>query len=252
LLNPSSPDWSFAGVTIDSPNCGLQLYCAPSSAGGAITVASLTYAACTPSSAGTTFTIGGVSGASPTLSTPPQDPCPYIAGCEYLTDNTPSTSPCTDSVNFAGGSHTIDPGCYSTFSCAGCTLTLDPGLYVMNTSVSCAGCTITGSGVTIYAASGSFSLAGVTYTLSPPTTGNYANVLYYQPSSNTSDPSFAGGSGSTLSGLVYAPSATLSIAGSLDQYALLVASSLSVAGGSLSLTGPPVGGSLLPIAQLAE
>ncbi|MBV8147469.1 MAG: hypothetical protein JO092_00090 [Candidatus Eremiobacteraeota bacterium] len=255
LLNQSSPDWSFAGVTVNAANCGIAMNCAPSTAGGSITVQSLTYSTCTPSTAGNPFTINGVSGASPSLGAAVTDPCPYISGCNYYRNNPPSTASCPNTVNQAGGSLTLMPGCYSSFSCAGCNITLTPSSttpYVFNTPVSCAGCTITGNGVTIYAASGSFSMAGVNYSLAPPSSGNYAGVTFYQPASNTSDPSFAGGSGSTLSGLFYAPGATISVAGSFDTYAQFVADNVSTAGGSLSLTGPPTGSNSIATSSLVE
>jgi Putative Flp pilus-assembly TadE/G-like len=255
LLSKTSPGWSFAGVTVNAASCGLAMNCAPSTAGGDITALSVTYSTCTPSTSGNPFTINGVADASPTLSGTLQDPCPYITACNYITNNPPSTSSCPNTVNQAGGSLTLMPGCYSSFSCAGCNITLTPSstqLYIFNTSVSCAGCTITGDGVTIYAASGSFSLAGVNYNLSPPTSGNYEGVTFYQPSSNSSSPSFAGGSGSNLSGLFYAPAATLSVAGSFDQYAQFVANTISTAGGSLSLTGPPTGANSVATPSLVE
>jgi hypothetical protein len=249
LLSDSSPGWSFAGVDISAPTCSLAMNCAPSSAGGTIAAEAITYSTCSPSDAGTSFP-----DASPTLGGAVSDPCPYITACAYLTNNPPSTSSCPNTVNSAGGTLTLYPGCYSSWSCAGCTITLEPGLYVFNTSVSCAGCTITGSGVTLYAASGSFSFAGVNYTLTPPTSGDYDGITYYQPSSNTSNPSFAGGSGSQLSGLFYAPSATISVAGSFDTYAQFVADNISTAGGNLTLTGPPEGdtGSQVSIPSLVE
>jgi hypothetical protein len=250
LLSQSTPGWSFAGVNISAGNCGIAMNCGPSTAGGTITAESLTYYTanppnCDPSSAGASFDINGNSNGSPALAgSAVTNPCPYIAGCNYLTNNPPSTSGCNAEVTGAGSNITLEPGCYDGISCASCNITLTPsttGLYVFNGSVSCSGCTITGDGVTIYAASGSFSLAGVTYNLSAPTSGNYSGVTYYQPTSNTSSPSFAGGGGTTLSGLIYAPSATMSLAGTFDSYAQFVADNLSVAGSTLSLTGPPTG-----------
>jgi Flp pilus assembly protein TadG len=254
-LLDSSPTYSFAGVTVSAPSCGLDVNCIGSSSGGSFNVGSFTYSSCTPSSAGTTYTIGGVSGASPTLSAPPVDPCPYIAGCNYLTNNPPSTTGCT-SKSQAGGTLTLTPGCYSSISCAGCTtITLTPSTttpYVITGPVSCAGCTIVGDGVTIYVTgSGEFSSAGTVYNLSPPTSGNYEGVTYYQAASDTNSSSFAG-SGSTISGLFYAPSASLSVAGGGSGYAVFVADSLSVAGSTFTLTGPPAGQSLISVPSLVE
>ncbi|MBC5809642.1 MAG: Tad domain-containing protein, partial [Candidatus Eremiobacteraeota bacterium] len=72
--------------------------------------------------------------ARPTPSTiPAVDRCPTIAGCAYLTNNVPATSPCgNNNYSLSSGSATISPGVY----CGGikghnATLTMHPGLDVL-------------------------------------------------------------------------------------------------------------------------
>ena len=75
-----------------------------------------------------------------------------------------------------------------------------------------------------------------TVTLSAPTTGNYANTLFYQPKTNTTGPTLNSGHGGSLIGALYFPGATITGNSSGDAWTLLIAASITL--NSASLLGP--------------
>jgi Putative Flp pilus-assembly TadE/G-like len=193
LLNGSA---NFHGSTVDAAGIGEYNY-AGSNNGGTFTQA------------------------SPVPILPVADPCPEIAGCAYLTSNPPSTSPCTGTY---GGGATISPGCYNNINLNKATVTFSPGLYVLPGSANLNQANITANGVTIYVPSGAsinFNKAN-NLVLTAPTTGNTAGVAYFQSKSNLSDVNF-NSSGSGITGLIYAPSATMNYNGSASVYTVIVA-----------------------------
>jgi Periplasmic copper-binding protein (NosD)/Right handed beta helix region len=133
-------------------------------------------------------------------------------------------------VNLGGVStSTISPGIYPSISVGGSAkLTLQPGIYVITGggfSVSGAGI-MTGSGVLIYnagnnfnggsgSAFGAISLNAGTVHLTPPTSGVYAGVSFFQSKDNTKTMTVSGSVDAQFGGgAVYAPSALLQITGS--------------------------------------
>jgi hypothetical protein len=129
--------------------------------------------------------------------------------------------------------------CYNGLTIAnGDSAAFRPGLYIVNgTFTVVGGSTITGTGVTFYISpGGSLSLSnGATLNLTAPTSGTYDGILFYQDPSNRKAASLQGGANSTLEGILYFPSANLTVAnGSKSQiYAPIVAGSLTIAGGAL-------------------
>jgi Flp pilus assembly protein TadG len=121
-----------------------------------------------------------------------------------------------DDIDHNSGSHTLNPGTYcGHISITGsASLTLNPGTYVLrddfdiNTTGSC-----TGSGVTVYQKSGSCNVTKGTVTLSPPTSGQYQGVCIYQDRNNTNQCTLTAGNTQKITGLVYAPAATVSHCG---------------------------------------
>jgi hypothetical protein len=59
-------------------------------------------------------------------------------------------------------------------------------------------------------------------TLSPPTSGNYTGVAYFQVPANSGNVNL-NGSSTNLSGLIYAPTALMNYNGSYGLYAIVVA-----------------------------
>ncbi len=113
---------------------------------------------------------------------------------------------------------------------------------------------VTGNGVTLYipaGASTNFNKVD-SLTLSPPTTGNYAGVAYYQVPSNSNDVNF-NGSSTSISGLIYAPAAAMNYNGSQGGYTVVIAAYANFNNSNGEDFGtPPPGGSLLKNVVLAQ
>lgn len=201
----SNSAWSsFNNATVNAPGCAIAINYSADFNGGTITSPSIGYAGPNPNMGGTKFTE-----ATPGPMLPVADPCPEIPGCAYLAANPPSISGCSGYNSPNSGSVTIQPGCYSYMNLNGAAVTFASGLYVFDGNFNNNNSTITGSGVTMYVPAGANgpNFDNQTVTLTPPTTGNYPGVLYYQVPSNTSSINFNGPSVS-LTGLIYAPGST--------------------------------------------
>ncbi len=220
LLNPATQS-VFTGITFYAPSCGILMNDGGTFKGATVTVQQIGWA-------GTDNWVDGGNStwpeAMPTPMLETQDPCAEIPDCYAMQQNPPSTQSCSA---YTG---TTPPAnqCYSSISVTGNT-TLSPGYYALTGSITVptgSGYTINGSGVTFYVAAGasppSFSLFAGGGSLTPPTSGTYAGVLYYQVPANTNAPSF-GGTGPSVGGLIYAPGANLvNYSGTANQPAILV------------------------------
>jgi hypothetical protein len=124
---------------------------------------------------------------------------------------------------------------------------LSSGVYIINGSFSQTGSvTLTGSNITIYLAppNGALSLTGsgalniTAPNPNDPTCSSlcaaspYTGILFYEDPNDTNAMKVGGSNGSSIKGIFYAPSATLSLAGSSGAsfYTDLVVNSLSLAG----------------------
>jgi Flp pilus assembly protein TadG len=160
------------------------------------------------------------------------------------------------------GSQTVTVGpsvpggtvCYNGLTVSGSgTVNFTPGTYVINGGFSSSGSatiqeTVTSlptttqptigpcpCGETFYLAppNGALSITGSgAVNLSAPTTGAYNGILFYQDPNDTNSMKFAGSSGSTIAGVVYAPSASLSLSGASGAvfYMNMVVNTLSISG----------------------
>jgi hypothetical protein len=117
------------------------------------------------------------------------------------------------------GTTPLAPGCYNGISVgSNNTLTLSGGQYVINGDLSLGGTsTLTeaaGSAGVQLVLYGATSMGGnTTMNLSAITAAPYDGVLIWQPASNTSALNLVGNPGSTLAGIVYAPTAPVSVTG---------------------------------------
>ena len=118
------------------------------------------------------------------------------------------------------GSKTISPGVYTGGLNLGngMTITMLPGTYYLKGGglTVGGGVTLKGSGVTIYVDNGGGSLnlqGGAIVNLTPPTSGTYAGLVYFQDRSNTQSLQLGNGSNQSIAGTVYAPKATAVING---------------------------------------
>lgn len=218
MLQPGQNN-NFHGANLTAPNCSIQLNGSADFNAATIDAAGIFEGDYSGSNNSGTFT-----GASPVASLPVADPCPEIAGCAYLTNNPPTTSPCTSTYS---GSGPLTPGCYDNLNLNGATVTLQPSStqpYVFEGSLNMNMANITGNGVTIYIAAGASTNFNKTSSLnlSPPTTGDYTGVTIYQVPGNSNGLNLNSGS-SNIQGLFYAPSASLNYNSSGNNYVLLVA-----------------------------
>jgi Flp pilus assembly protein TadG len=237
---------NFQGANITAPQCSILMNGSANFNGGTVDAAKIGEVDAAGSNNDGTF-----AEATPAAMLPVADPCPEIAGCEYLTTNPPSTSPCTGTYM---GTGVLSPGCYNNLSLNGATVALSPGLYVLAGSSNMNKAAITANNVTLYipaGASTNFNKVS-SFTITPPTTGNYVGVSYYQVPSNSTDVNF-NGSSTNISGLIYAPTAAMNYNGSYGQYAILVAAyaNLNNSTGE-DFASPPPNGSLLMNAVLSQ
>ena len=162
-------------------------------------------------------------------------PKPSVGACDYTSKsvsngNTATLSPGTYCKGIAinGGSHvTFNPGTY---------ILKGGGLLLSN------GSTITGAGVTFFntAATG-YSYGpitlngGTTVTLSAPTTGSLAGILFFQDSSvgAAAASSFSNGATAIMNGTLYFPTTALTfMGGSASAYTIIVADTVNFSGGA--------------------
>src|SRR5205807_2233270 len=91
-------------------------------------------------------------------------------------------------------------------------------------------------GVTIYMVDGGISMAGgATANLSGPTSGTYQGILFFQARGNTTSSTLVGGTGQSLNGALYFPSANLTYTGGSSTSALsttIISDTLSLVGNS--------------------
>ncbi len=131
---------------------------------------------------------------------------------------TPASGTCNFSNgNYNGGNITMSPGVYcGWFNFNGTSnVTFNPGVYVIKGGGWNVGAgTWTGSGVTFYFADTSkiqFN-SGISANLSAPTTGNYANILFYEAAGlSKSDFIFNDSQAHKFSGLIWLPSRTVTM-----------------------------------------
>ena len=213
-LSPSaSPAISVGGSgSLDSSNCDIVSDSASSnviSVGGAgsLTVPCAVSVGSSTMSSGVHLTkcTSMTNGASPATDPYASIPAPSVPGACQTVSNKQTT--------FTPGYYCS--GIHINWSAA---VTFQPGLYYIsggNLTVN-GGANITGTGVTFYLSSGSsVSMAGgSTVSLSAPTSGTYSGIVYFgDRSDTTSAPSFGGGSGQVITGVLYFPSQNVSYSG---------------------------------------
>ena len=217
MLDPAQ-NTNFQGSNIQAPNCTIQINGSANFNGGTVDAATIGEGNYSGSNNGGTFTE-----ASPVKTLPIQDPCLEITSCAYLTNTPPATSPCTPGT-YSGG--VLTAGCYNNLNLHGQTVTLQSNSsqpFVFTGTANLQGANISGSGVTIYVpatASVNWNMAAVNIT--PPTTGNFAGVSYFQAAGNSNNVNF-NTTNVSISGLIYAPSAHLNYNGAYGQYTLIIA-----------------------------
>jgi len=120
----------------------------------------------------------------------------------------------------SSGSQTISPGVFDGGLSlgGGSKITMKPGVYFMkNGGFTVAnGVEINGSGVMIFIDKGGGSLnfqGGAKINLTPPTSGDYSGIAFYQDRNNKSSVNIANGAKVNMTGTIYAPNGAVAIAG---------------------------------------
>ena len=175
---------------------------------------------CVLSSGGVTNNGGmHLTGCPSAITNAPRDADPF-AGLA-----TPATGPTRNMPNGNGNGHnsvtTLDPGNYRSGMDLSGNVVLNPGTYYVQGGdfhVN-ANANISGSGVTIYLASGSqVSMNGnAVVTLSAPTSGTYSGILFFGDRAATSGANtFNGDASSQLTGDLYFPTQSVSYLGNFS------------------------------------
>ena len=149
------------------------------------------------------------------------------------------------SFQSSSSTQTINPGVYSNGLQIGNggTVTMNPGVYYLQgIGLNIGnGATLTGNGVTIYMDNGAqLNLQGGTsVTLTPPTSGTYAGLTYFQSRSSILPLNINNGATLEASGTIYAPAATANIiGGTTNKYgSQLILDTLNISNGA-KLTMP--------------
>lgn len=247
MLDPTQ-NTNFNGSNVSAPKCSILINgSANFTTSATIDAASIGEANYTGSHNVATFT-----GGSPTSMLPVADPCPEIAACAALTNTPPSTSPCNGTYT---GNGILVGGCYNNLNLNGQTVTLQSGgVFAFTGSLNVNMANITGNGVTMYIAANTttnFNKVG-SFTLSPPTSGTYKGVSYYQVKGNTNTVNF-NMSNTNVSGMIYAPSAQINYNASYGLYTVIVAAYANFNGSTGQDFGNPTAGStLIPDVVLAQ
>lgn len=180
--------------------------------------------------------------AQPTLISANVDPCSTFTGCAYLKANPPNSGPCLNATPAWSQTVTIQPGRYCTqlYVQGANTLTFAPGVYEFDNGMNVYGAVVSGIGVTFYngTGGGSLTIQSPSITLSAPTSGNTQGVVLYQNPANTAifDERSAV---TTMTGLLYFPTATVQNDGAHNTWSYVVAWVLNVFGGTLTVPSNP-------------
>lgn len=180
---------------------------------------------------------------------------------EIINSVAPYSDPCSGTLNpsTAGmevrvtpplsGDVTMSPGYYPAgFNMtSSANVTFLPGVYVFGNGFTVKGGSVSGEGVCFIVPSGAFDLGGNgAISLAPSYTGPYANMVLFQPSSNTNEMKLSGGSNLHLTGTIYTPGATLRMVGSSEAVGegplmgdIVVAKRVDLRGTSLIKIGRP-------------
>lgn len=141
------------------------------------------------------------------------------------------TSSSNGGIVFGPGNYTIGGKLSDT---GGSSMTFGTGLYIVGGNLNLSGTgNINGTGVTFYTQNSSSIQGGSNLSLTAPTSGDYSGVLIFQARNNSNALTMAGGSGTTLQGILYAPAAAITLSGGSTG----VAASLDIISDTLTITG---------------
>jgi hypothetical protein len=141
------------------------------------------------------------------------------------------TSSSSGSIVFGTGNYTIGGKLSDTGSSS---MTFGSGTYIVGGNLNISGSgTISGTGITFYTKSSTSVQGGSNLSLTAPTSGPYSGVLFFQSRSDNASLTVAGGSGTTVQGILYAPTAAVTLSGGSNGVTMsldIVSDTLTVAG----------------------
>jgi len=269
LYTLGPPSSSIEGVNINgsailnAPTCGIVDNGNYNTKGNALIVNASTFGvsgSANVSGPGGTITCTSGTSSCPTYGAPASsDPLSYLSPPAV---QSPSFGDVTTS-----GTQTLQPGTYSSITIGkNSTVTMNPGIYYVDSSggmtFNGAG-TVIGDGVTVYFTNGAtINATGggnkLDIQLSPPTSGPYAGVLFYQDPNDTAAPSLGGDNNSFFKGILYFPSVQLTFFGNNVSYAtgIVVADAIALSGNPTvnfqGTAGLPPGVTIVSSATLVE
>jgi hypothetical protein len=249
VITLGPPNSSIEGVNINgsailnAPTCGIADNGNYNTKGNALTVSAGTFGvsgSANISGPGGTVTCASGQSACPAYGTP--------AVPNPLGSLTPPCSPCaaTGSISISGnGTFVENPGVYNSISISGTgnsktpSVTFNPGVYVVtggNFTLK-GNATVSGNGVMFYFTNGATLDASgggnnLDFQLTPPTSGPYQGILFYQDPNDTNGPQLGGDNQSNFGGILYFPKAQLTFFGNNVTYStgMVVADSISLSG----------------------
>jgi hypothetical protein len=269
LYTLGPPSSSIEGVSINgsailnAPTCGIVDNGNYNTKGNKLIVNASTFGvsgSANVSGPGGTVTCTSGTSSCPTYGAPASsDPLSYL------------TPPAVQSPSFGNvttsGTETLQPGTYSSITIGkNSTVTMSPGIYYVDgpggVTFNGAG-TVVGNGVTMYFTNGATINAtgggnNLDIQLSPPASGPYAGVLFYQDPNDTAAPSLGGDNNSYFSGILYFPKVQLTFFGNNVSYAtgIVVADAIALSGNpTVNLQGTaglPPGVTIVSSATLVE
>jgi hypothetical protein len=182
---------------------------------------------------------------APVSALPVYDPCPQITACNYVKENPPATTPCS---NFDASNIPSGGGTFCSINLNNTSVNLPPGVYVVTGDFKANNSTLTGTGVTfIDTSSNCPNIGSATLNLSAPTSGSYAGLLFYD--AGCSGPmTMNGGSALNpgLSGVIYTPNAALTMNAGATAAIALIAGTFSLNSANTTFSPPPIGPVLKP------
>jgi Flp pilus assembly protein TadG len=237
VLNPTGQAMLINGNILFQTGCGVNIastyYAALKMVGSAQLIAS---------SGSKINVVGGYTADTNSTVTPlPTTGAPLFS--DPLGDIPPPTVGSCDSYGVSLGNNdkqTISPGVYcGPITVTGhAILTLSPGMYISTLGGLSVGgqATLNGTGVSMYFQTNSAGFAGgATSNLTAPASGPWQGVLFFQDRNDTTSATLVGGSGQSMSGILYFPKASLSYtAGSTTtaQSATIICNTLNITGNS--------------------
>lgn len=247
-LSPSGYGLTINGATVNIPSCQTMSDSSEIINGSTVNAASIGYASNSPTAVNNGSTYGN---ATPALVSSQSDPCSTITGCAALQSVTLGGS-CQATTLYNGlGTATIPPGRYcSQLTVNGCTnVTFQTGFYEFDNGITVNGASnVTGTGVTFYNKASQATINGSNMSLSAPSSGSYEGMLFYQPSANANTFTVNGTGGSGFAGGIYAPGASITINGTINQWALVIGNTITINGSGVNVANsvfPGIGGAAL-------